>query len=216
MTFHFTALEASQLCLDDYANARSLENVAVLEGTARVVRHKGILVCVCQGTTTALDWISNVRILPRRVRAELLSYLEDDAERGATLLWHRGFLHEAQSIWTWLHKQQITPDVFTGHSRGGGVGQVLAYSYCKPGLFFASPNALSPKNKGVPTSENVWHIRNYTDVVTRIPIGWWLYGCHEQANLDGGWRISARHVMSAYRAGLESGRARNIAVEVRI
>jgi hypothetical protein len=207
-----TALSAVRLCGLDYADKVAHLEVSNLPGTARVVSYEGRMICICQGSTTFTDWLSNIRVLPTRIRAQMLSYMEDEeVASGVRRRWHRGFLREAERVWYWLHRLDIAPDFIVGHSRGGGVGQILCFSYRCPGIFFASPHAAPPTER-LPLASSVYHVRNVADAVGYVPLGWQSYGTEVPVRLQSAWRPSARHSIGAYVDALETHRIPNISV----
>lgn len=212
MKFH--ASEAASLIALDYANDPHLDTVAGLPGTARVVLYRDVLVGICQGTQSWADWLGNIRFLPRRMRVDMMAYFADEeTAKGERLRWHRGFLQEAVEIWNWAHTVGVTPDVWIGHSLGGATGQIEAFSYGKPGIFFASPRALAPYQP-IPEPANVLQIYNVEDLVSKLPRMFNRIGVLKGHKLETDWRPKARHSIHAFADHIGTGRVPDYAVEV--
>lgn len=81
------------------------------------------LVCVLRGSEDLRDWRRNLRCVP---------WPRDG------YWWHLGFLGEAEQVLSWLYRTGM-PDLFTGHSRGAAIAQILASWTRVPAVGFAAP-----------------------------------------------------------------------------
>lgn len=165
-----TARECIDLIIRDYRGEHIPGTIDEIPGTARVIRYKDTIGIIPQGTQSWLDWISNAWIFPRRWRRKLTALaIGDRTAKGHTLRWHAGFLAEAVRIYDWCEKNGYKIEWVAAHSRGGAVGQILAYSWGVPAILFNSPLPLiDPSTR---THETIKIYNNSADLVGNVPPG---------------------------------------------
>lgn len=119
-------LELISWIADDYAGA-SAEGDQELEidGVHVVIRGSRALI---RGSDDQRDWIRNAVVVPW--------WLRGDSGCG----WAGGTLFDARVVYAFLKGKGV--DLITGHSRGGGIGQVVGTSLGVRTVTFASPRVL--------------------------------------------------------------------------
>ena len=125
-------LELSELLVRDYREER-LEGPSLRAGGV-VVRLVGEVLLI-RGTDEPRDWgVYNLRFFP-------LSWPME----GNTRVWHRGFLHYAETVYgfaTGLLAGGKKIKIITGHSLGGAAAQIVGSSLKIKTITFGSPKPL--------------------------------------------------------------------------
>lgn len=116
------------------------------------------IVCVVRGSGDGWDWSRNLFFLPGWSG-------KGDSGR----LYHRGVLDYARRVYAWVKGKPI--DWMTGHSLGGGIGQIVGSSLGIPTYTIAAPKVLLPFQSQPPGAE---HVTNA--VLPGDPVPWLVPG----------------------------------------
>lgn len=204
-----TLLDAARIIARDYHGwdeTYGCRRLSTRSATATVVPWRGRSLLVCQGTVGWWDWLGNFRFMPRdwrhtAIEAATAATVTAEPGEAERLRWHGDWIAEANEIWDWLGDTHI--DAVLGHSRGAGVGAPIALTRKVPGIFFAAPRSLAPRQR-FPASQIINHCHVH-DAVSRVVPGWEFPGRVEWHRLPDGLFREAhriRHWVAALEAGI--------------
>lgn len=142
---------------------------------------------VTRGSNDGWDWARNFQFVP--------GWSMMGASGAA---YHRGVLQSARMIFAWLKNAKRPITFSTGHSLGGGVGQIVGPSIGVPTITFAAPKVLA---RGSPPRADL--VTNY--VLPGDPVPWLVPGYRHVGKVvslkpTSGWwgaRHANRHYLEA-------------------
>lgn len=143
----------------------------------------GSLGVVIRGSDSRMNWVRNFQFIPG---------FTAPGDSGA--LYHRGMIGDARIVWAWAKGKGIRWVI--GHSRGGGVAQIVGPSLDVPTLTFGAPMVLA--SRVMPPG--AYHAVNFVlrcDPVGRVVPGYRHVGRRVRQRCKG-WGFA--HSAKAYRA----------------